>query len=311
MTGRFRRALERRLREHSGVNELERRVGDRIERAQRERDAARAEATQRADELARRVASLESLARIPVLMEVARRATLEREPLISVILPTRDRAGILARAIETVRAQSYGAWELIVVDDGSGDETPALLAGLDDDRVRSLRLEGRGVTAARNAGLTEARGELIAYLDDDNLMHEGWLRTVAWAFELRPEATVVYGAFVLDDPARVDGGPGGDEPEVVFRPFDRGRLAEENPADISAVAHRAGLDEARFDEDLAMYGDWELLARLTRDRDPFAVPAIACFYGTAAVSRLSAAPVDPAERTAVIRAVTGSDAVSE
>ncbi len=253
MTGRVRSAVQRRLRDLAGVTELEQRVGDRIEGAERERDALRADAGERAEALARRIEGLETVAQIPVVMEMVRRARLEREPLISVILPTRDRADSLRRAIATVLAQSYATWELVVVDDGSTDETAAAIEAAGDERIRPVRLDGRGVTAARNAGLAAAKGEVIAYLDDDNLMHEQWLRTVAWAFELRPQAEVVYGAFVLDDPARVDGGPGGAFPEIVFRPFDRERLA-------------------------------------------------------ARASRLSTAPIDPAERTAVTRALAGSNA---
>ena len=214
-------------------------------------------------------------------------ATLRSSPLISVVLATRDRAAHLRRAIDSVLAQTYDRFELLVVDDASEDETAAVIAAVRDDRVRGLRGAGRGAHAARNAGVDTARGELIAYLDDDNTMHPGWLKSVAWAFEQRPEAEVVYGGIVTDDPARLRGGPGGAMPVIWFYPYDRAALAEANLGDTSAISHRAGLDQARWDEDLPTMGDWDLLARLTTDRDPVALPAIACFYSTDAPRRLS------------------------
>jgi hypothetical protein len=264
--------------------------------------------TQAADrdlELVDRLRRLELQAQIPVVMEWARRAPLAREPRVSVILPTRDRCDVLPRAIASVLGQSYSHWELVIVNDGSEDDTARVLEAIDDERIRVFEADGVGASAARNVGLAAARGELIAYLDDDNLMHEGWLRTIVWAFEQRPDADVAYGAFVLDDPDRIDGRGSGRLPELAFNPFDRNTLATTNPADISAVAHRAGLPGAHFDEGLEQYGDWELLARLAGGRDPFAIPAIACFYATDARDRLSEQPVHPRELEAVARATRG------
>ena len=87
----------------------------------------------------------------------------------------------------------------------------------------------RGSAAARNTGLELCRGELIAYLDDDNLMgRRGW-RALIWAFDLHPEADVVYGALLHQE--------NGQEPELHFEPFDRRRLELANVADQSAIAH--------------------------------------------------------------------------
>ncbi len=88
-------------------------------------------------------------------------------PLVSIVMPTYNRADTIGRAIASVRAQSWSDWELIVVDDGSTDNTPSLLAGL-DPRIRFLRQENQGVTAARNTGLAASRGQLVAFLDSDD-----------------------------------------------------------------------------------------------------------------------------------------------
>ena len=88
-------------------------------------------------------------------------------PLISIVTPTYNRADTIQRAVASVRAQSWSDWELIVVDDGSTDDTTSRLAGL-DPRIRLLRQENQGVTVARNTGLAAAKGELVAFLDSDD-----------------------------------------------------------------------------------------------------------------------------------------------
>lgn len=90
-------------------------------------------------------------------------------PAVSVILPTRNRARLLGRAARSVLDQTWRDLELIIVDDASEDETPALVAALDDTRVRSLRCaERRGAAGARNFGMARARGAFIAFQDSDD-----------------------------------------------------------------------------------------------------------------------------------------------
>jgi hypothetical protein len=246
-----------------------------------------------------RLDRLESLASIAQVMAWIEHAHLAGEPLASVIVPTRNRAGVLPQALGSVVTQTYPNWELVVVDDGSEDSTPEVLASYDDPRVRSLTVAPGGVNAARNAGLEAARGELIAYLDDDNLMHPGWLKAVAWAFEQRPDADVLYGAIAIDVPSRVGDARAGEMPGVFLSPFDRQRLAEGNVADMSTIAHRAAIPNARFDEALATMGDWDLLIRLSAARQPLALPAIACFYRSDAGDRLTGSPTEELDRERV------------
>ncbi len=89
-------------------------------------------------------------------------------PLVSVIVPTYNRAQMLVEAVSSVLQQSYGNIELIVVDDGSTDETKSALAP-HRERIRYVYQENRGPSAARNAGISLATGSLIAFLDSDDL----------------------------------------------------------------------------------------------------------------------------------------------
>jgi glycosyltransferase involved in cell wall biosynthesis len=102
----------------------------------------------------------------------SRGAVAKRAPtfaMISLVMPTYQRSGTIARAIRSVLRQTHEDWELVVVDDGSTDDTAAVVAGAGDRRVRFVRLpQNLGVGAARNRGLDEARGEFIGMLDSDD-----------------------------------------------------------------------------------------------------------------------------------------------
>jgi glycosyltransferase involved in cell wall biosynthesis len=92
-------------------------------------------------------------------------------PCVTIVMPTYNRAALLPGTIDAVLAQTFGDFELIVVDDGSGDDTAGVLGRryADEPRLRYLRKPNGGVSSARNLGLAQARGEFIAFLDSDDL----------------------------------------------------------------------------------------------------------------------------------------------
>lgn len=90
------------------------------------------------------------------------------EPLVSVVLPTYNRASVLSRAMASVLSQSYRELELIVVDDGSTDQTRAVVERTADPRVRYLYRPNGGPGAARNTGVAAARGQFVAFQDSDD-----------------------------------------------------------------------------------------------------------------------------------------------
>jgi glycosyltransferase involved in cell wall biosynthesis len=91
------------------------------------------------------------------------------DPKVSVVIPTYNRAGIVPRAIESVLAQTVTDLEVIVVDDGSSDDTGKTLEEMFGDRIRYFAQVNQGASVARNRGIEEARGEWIAFLDSDDL----------------------------------------------------------------------------------------------------------------------------------------------
>jgi hypothetical protein len=218
---------------------------------------------------------------------VALQAWLAHQPpsdaTVSVIIPTRSRPALVSEAIASVQAQSHPNWELIVVDDGSVDETQATLAAVGDDRVRAVRTQGLGSAGARSVGLAHARGDAIAYLDDDNIMLPGWLAGVAWALSRFDDVDVVYGARVVEDMTHLT--RDARLPRLLFRQFDRDRLLDYNYIDASVIAHRAGLREARWDPELSGIADWDLMIRLTEEKPALALPVVAALYRTEAPDR--------------------------
>jgi glycosyltransferase involved in cell wall biosynthesis len=121
-------------------------------------------------------------------------------PLVSVIVPVYNRADVLAETLDAVFAQTYPNLELIVVDDGSKDDTPKVVARY-GDRLISVRQENQGLAAARNNGFLRSRGEYIAWLDHDDVwMPEKLSLQVAW-MQQHPECAVVATDFSAFDAA--------------------------------------------------------------------------------------------------------------
>ena len=112
-----------------------------------------------------------------------------KKPLVTVIIPTYNRGWILQDAIDSVLDQDFSDYELIVVDDGSSDNTREIL-GAYGDRITVLRQPNRGVSAARNRGINEAAGQLIAFLDSDDLWLPGKLSTQVEFFEDNADAVI-------------------------------------------------------------------------------------------------------------------------
>lgn len=118
------------------------------------------------------------------------------DPLVSVVIPTRNRPHLLPRAIASMLAQDYTRLEVIIVDDGSGPSTAAAIqkAAAADSRVRGLRHKAsRGVAAARNAGAAAARGEYLLFDDDDCRGEPDRVRKLVEALAANPHAGYTYG----------------------------------------------------------------------------------------------------------------------
>ncbi|MFN8025825.1 MAG: glycosyltransferase family 2 protein [Acidimicrobiia bacterium] len=114
------------------------------------------------------------------------------DPRVSVVIPTYNRAALLERAVGTVLEQTWTDFELVVFDDGSTDDTPAAMARMTDPRIVKLRGPNEGCASARNRALAVARGEWVAFLDDDNEWRPEYLDRQLASVADAPDAVVVY-----------------------------------------------------------------------------------------------------------------------
>jgi len=113
-------------------------------------------------------------------------------PLVSIIMPCLNGERYIQTALDSVFAQTFDDFELIVVDNGSTDCTPEILGAVNDPRMRVLTLSDRGVSRARNFGLREARGVLIAFLDSDDTWNAAFLEKMHAALESDSRAVLAY-----------------------------------------------------------------------------------------------------------------------
>ncbi len=120
---------------------------------------------------------------------------MNQAPCVSCVMPVRNGRAFIQEAVTSILSQDYQDLELLVIDDGSSDWDYRELEQ-QDSRVRVIRLEGRGVSFARNTGIAAARGRYIAFLDADDYWFPGKLGAQVRYFENHPEAGVVFGGFV-------------------------------------------------------------------------------------------------------------------
>lgn len=200
---------------------------------------------------------------------------MRKKPVVSVIIPTYNRAAWLRKSIESVLNQTYQNFELIVVDDGSTDETLEVVKSFKDKRIRYFRqtkkfpIKSQGAAAARNIGIKNARGEFIAFNDDDDLWRKRKLEKQMAAFKNAGKKTgVVYSKIV-----RIKG------KEKFFIPKGKDIKKEGNvyrdlflenwtvalPSSVvkKECFQKAGL----FDEEFPRYQEWELWLRMSKDYD--------------------------------------------
>ena len=206
------------------------------------------------------------------------------QPFFSIVMPTFNRKFCIANAIDSALAQTYGNFELVIVDDGSTDGTEDFVreryaAELASGKVVFRRKENSGVCKTRNAALRVCRGDWIAYLDSDNEILPFFLEVFARAIVAEPSLDNLYAKQVYANARK-----------VVGHPFDLAMLIKENYIDLGVYVHRRALiDElGSFDENMTRLVDWELIVRQTKKHTPKFLDSIVMIYSDAVnVSRVT------------------------
>lgn len=189
-------------------------------------------------------------------------------PVVSVIIPTYDRLSLLRQAVESVRAQTFADWELVIADDGSTDGTQEYLERLacEDNRIHALSLPHSGTaTVARTVGVSAARGEWLAFLDSDDLWLPRKLEVQLRETLRHPECGWSYTAYQHVDSAgnEIPGRPPLASPPRsgwVLEGLVTFTVAAAIP---TLMVRRAMFDEiGGFDQALVLRSDYDLALRL-------------------------------------------------
>ena len=197
--------------------------------------------------------------------------------LVSVVVPAFNRAAFVERTLGSVLAQTHRPIELLVVDNGSTDGTPALCRRFASEhsspefQIKVLSEARRGASAARNCGLRAASGRYISFFDSDDIMSPTFLADAAAAFALHPEAGVVAGATEIV--------AGNVRRRRVF-PYSADAMVQILAGHISTQSFVADIEFVRsiggWNEDVMRWNDWELGIRLLLAR-----PAVVWLRGKA------------------------------
>jgi glycosyltransferase involved in cell wall biosynthesis len=191
---------------------------------------------------------------------------------VSVVVPTRNRSAWLRQTLQSVLWQADVELEVIVVDEGSTDDTHDVVRGLGDQRIVLLRHERPlGVSAARNHGAEVARGEWLSFIDDDDVWSPHKLSRQLQAAMATGRRWVYTGCVNVDDSLRILGGRPPPPPEEVARVIFHQNIIPGGGSNVAV--HHAELERVGpFDLDLRNTEDWEMYIRLAKRGPPAWVP---------------------------------------
>ncbi|MBW4602818.1 MAG: glycosyltransferase family 2 protein [Calothrix sp. FI2-JRJ7] len=200
-------------------------------------------------------------------------------PTISVIIPTYNNQRTILETIESIQKQSFSDLEIVVINDGSTDDTLKILNSIPDERVKVFTYENSGVSTARNRGISVARGKYIAFLDGDDLWTQNKLELQYSALEQHPEAGLAYSlTYMMSengkqvhkcDPIYYEGN--------VYTKLLAGNFIIGISSNI--LVRKAAIDSVGiFDTTLSHYEDWDWCLRLASKWSFVAVPEYQVFY---------------------------------
>lgn len=184
----------------------------------------------------------------------------KQELFFSVVIPSYNRQDFIAKTIHSVLAQDYPHFELIIVDDGSTDETESKVLGIEDDRIKYFKKENEERAAARNYGIKKAKGDFITFLDSDDLLYPNYLSEALRLIQANEKHVFFHLAYEMID----------TEGRVLFKVnqrkgnVNRQLLTGNHLSCIGVFLKREILLDFPFNEDRDLSGteDWELWMRL-------------------------------------------------
>ncbi|MGB7533081.1 MAG: glycosyltransferase [Halobacteriota archaeon] len=191
---------------------------------------------------------------------------IKSNPAVSAIIPTYNRAHLIGRAVQSVLNQTYQDFEILIIDDGSTDNTEEIIKSFRDERIRHIRHErNKGAAAARNTGIKAARGEYIAFQDSDDEWYSNKLEEISKIIEERKDVDFItsYGKIIKNGKIIGDIGRAPwvnvlSKTELIIRLF----ISNFIPTQGVVVKKEKIVEVGGFDESLPSASDYELWLRL-------------------------------------------------
>ena len=203
-----------------------------------------------------------------------------QKELVSIIMPTHNRAKTIVDSIISVISQSYKNWELIIVDDGGIDNTYEVISEFNNEKIIYHRLESNlGSSHARNVGLAISKGSIIAYLDDDDVWDPEMLLISVNALRDANKKSI-YSAQIGWDGFNNISRIGNKFEFIRFSPFNWSLIEHGNYISMIAFVHDKSLIEnvGGFDESLKQFEDWDFILKCCEEEFPVAIPCILSHY---------------------------------
>ena len=198
---------------------------------------------------------------------------LKQDVSFSIIMPTYNRKNFIDKAVDSVLRQTYQNFELIIVDDGSTDNTKKFIQKqyskeLKSGKIKYIYKENSGVCATRNIGLRHAKNKWIAYLDSDNLLFPCFLETFATNIQKHKNKTFYAKCISMK------------RKSVIGKEFDYKKLIKANYIDLGIFVHHRTVYEklGGFDEKMTRLVDWDLITCYTKKYKPYFIPAKVMLY---------------------------------
>ena len=220
-----------------------------------------------------------------LLNKVLRRSDmkqLEKKYFVSIIMPTFNRKKIISKAIDSVLKQYFKNYELIIVDDGSTDGSEDFIQEkyakhIKSNKIKYFKTTHHGVSQARNFGVENASGNIIAYLDSDNQWHSTYLSTLIYNLDSKEEYNCAYCDVTVTNHNT-------GNTYVLNQGFYRKKLLKTSFIDINAFIHEKSLYNQRggFDGNLSRLVDWDLIIRYTENNTPMHIhkTLVDCFLSS-------------------------------
>lgn len=217
---------------------------------------------------------------------------------VSIIIPTYNRAGIIKRAIDSVLGQTYQDFELIVVDDGSTDDTQRIVDSCEDPRVSYLRNDERhGANHARNIGIQNAKGEYIAFQDSDDVWLEDKLEKQMNVFQMQDGIDIVFSRFthrLLDGSTKLIPSKNLTQEMLckdIAQLLSRGNVIS---TQTMIVRKQCLVQYGLFDIEMPRFQDWEINLRLAEKARFFCVdePLVEVFESESSITHSARSGLD-------------------